>query len=318
MLQHADELSLLQAQIVYKKRLEAVMQELTEQEAVLEKKAALLKESLLREERDVERLEKPGLSTLFYQLTGQKDSLLDKERREAYAARVKYHTTLRELDAIREDILETREDLEDLFHCEETYAKKLEEMRQSMEQLSDPRSAVILELEHQLACLVQQAQDLEEAVVVGTKALRTMAELKQNLHRAKDWTGQESKPALFWVDHARQENLQEARENVEQLQILLQRFNKELSDATIRPNLQVSIRKMLQFSDNLYNDLLSDLTVPERIRHACFLADQTRELILGVLRQLQNTMEEVRHKQTHIRQEIDERVLQAVNEFRRN
>jgi len=47
MLQHADELSLLQAQIVYKKRLESVMRELTGQEANLLEKADQFKAAML-------------------------------------------------------------------------------------------------------------------------------------------------------------------------------------------------------------------------------------------------------------------------------
>lgn len=314
MLQHADELSLLQAQIVYKKRLEAVMGELTAQEAALEEKAEQLKQILLREEKDVERLEKPGIPALFYQLTGQKEAAIDKERREAYAARARYDTVRRELEAIREDILETREDLQDLSRCEEVYAQKLEEKRKSLEQAPDICGAALLEKEQLLAHMTQQAQELEEAIVAGTSALRMMAELQQHLHAAKDWGSLSASPAAFLADHARQEKIQEAREAVAQMQILMQRFNKELSDVAIRPKLQGSITRMLQFADELCSDLLADMTVPERISRACFRADQTREFILGVLRQLQNAMEEVRHKQTRIRQEMDDLVLQAVNE----
>ncbi len=314
MLQQTDELSLLQAQIVYKKRLEAVMQELLAQEAALLERKEQLKEILLREEKDVERLEKPGLSVLFYQITGQMESVLDKERREAYAARAKYDTVRRELEAIREDIQETREDLQDLSQCEDIYARKLEEKRKSLEQHMDSCGTALLEKEALLAHMTQQAQELEEAIVAGTSALRMMADLQQHLHTAKDWNSLSTSPAAFLADHARQEKLQEAREAVIQMQILMQRFNKELSDVDIRPKLQGSITRMLQFADELHGDILSEMTLPERMEHACFLADQTREFILGVLRQLQNAMEDVRHKQTRIRQEMDALVLQAVNE----
>ena len=313
MLQHADELSLLQAQIVYKKRLEAVMRELTVQEAALQEKAEQLKSVLHQEEKDVQRLEKPGLSVLFYQLTGQMESILDKERREVYAARAKYETVKRELEAIREDLLETQEDLEDLRNCEEVYASKLEEKRKNLEKQTDSCGTALLEKEQLLAHLAQQEQELAEAIVAGTSALRMMADLQQHLHSAKDWDSLSTSPAAFLADHAREEKLQEAREAVMQMQVLMQRFNKELSDVDIRPKLQGSITRMLQFADELHNGILTDMTLPERISHSCFLADQTREFILGVLRQLQNAMEEVRHKQTRTRQEMDALVLQAVN-----
>lgn len=313
MLQHADELSLLQAQIIYKKRLDAVMRELTAQESALQEKATQLKAHMLHEQQDVERLEKHSLAAFFYHVTGQMDAIMDKERREFYAARVKYNTVLRELEAVREDIAETRQDLEDLQDCEAHYARVLEQTRLAMETSSAPEGSVLLEKEQLLTYLKQQEEELQEAIIAGTSALRTMADLQQNLHSAKDWSHETKTPA-FWADHARQEQMDEAQENLEVLQVQMQRFNKELSDVTIRPNLQPSIGRMLQFADNLYDSLLEDATVSEHIRQSCSLADQTRECILGVLRQLQNTLEEVRHRQERIRQEMDDIVLRTVNE----
>ena len=313
MLQHADELSLLQAQIAYKKRLESVMRELTSQEAGLQERTAKLEVLMRDEQKDVERLEKHSLAGFFYHLTGQMDAVMDRERREAYAARVKYDTVIRELEAVREDICETRQDLEDLADCEERYARALEERRHALESAEDPRGTVLLEKEQKAGYLAQQEQELEEAITCGTSALRTMAQLQQNLHGAKDWAS-DSRSPLFWADRARQEKLEEAQQCVELLQVQMQRFNKELSDVTIRPNLKPSIDRMLAFADLLFDDLLEDMAVAERIRHSCQLADQTREHILGVLRQLQNTLEEVRHNHKRIRQEMDTIVLQTIDE----
>lgn len=314
MLQHADELSLLQAQIVYKKRLEAVMRELTAQETALQEKVRLLKQQLLMEEKDVEKLEGHSLAAFFYHVTGQMDAILDRERREAWAARIKYDTALRELDAIQEDIRETEEDLRDLQDCEERYTRQLTQLRESMESEQSREGALLLEKEQLVSHLSQQELELEEAIIAGTSALRTMASVQQDLNRAKDWSVFEARGAAFWADHARQERLEVARENVGLLQVQLQKFNRELSDVDIRGNLQVSIDRMLQFADAFFDELLTDAALSEKIRRSCTLADQTREHILGVLRQLQNSLEEVRHRHKRIRQEMDSIVLQAVNE----
>jgi hypothetical protein len=314
MLQHADELSLLQAQIAYKKRMEAVLRELKEQEQSLAEKTTRLKAVMLQEQQDVQRLEKHSLSAFFYQLTGQMDAVMDKERREAYAARAKYDTAMRELDAVREDILETQEDLKDLQDCEERYQSKLTQIRMDLKTAAGPEGMDLLQREQRLSYLTQQEQELQEAIIAGTSALRTMADLKQNLHSAKDWSARESRTPAFWADHARHEQLEEAREHVDRLQIQMQKFNKELSDVTIRPSLQPSIQRMLSFSDFLFDGILSDMAVTERISQSCTLADQTRECILSVLRQLQNTLEEVRHNCKRTQQEMDEIVLHTVNE----
>lgn len=314
MLQHADELSLLQAQIAYKKRMEAVLRELKEQERCLVEKTTRLKAMMLQEQQDVQRLEKFSLSAFFYQLTGQMDAVMDKERREAYAARAKYDTAMRELESVQEDILETQEDLKDLQDCELRYQSKITQIRMDLKRAPGPEGANLLELEQRLNYLTQQEQELQEAIIAGTSALRTMADLQQNLHSAKDWSARESRTPAFWADRARHEQLEEAQEHVDRLQIQMQKFNKELSDVTIRPSLQPSIQRMLSFSDFLFDGILSDMAVTERISKSCTLADQTRECILSVLRQLQNTLEEVRHNCKRAQQEMDEIVLHIVNE----
>lgn len=307
----ADELSLLQAQMVYKKRLDAVMQELKSQEAPLLAKVAELEKIKFQEQKELDRLESGSLAAFFYNVIGKKDEMLDKERREAYAARVKYDAARRELEAIQEDILETEEDLRDLQDCEEKYARKLQEIRLAMESHHTPDGEKLLEKEHDLAYLESQEQELEEAIEAGTSALRTLSDVLSNLNSAKDWSHLDLRGGKFLVDIAKHEKLEEAQKCYEQLQILLQKFNKELSDVSIRSVLQVSIDRMLRFSDLFLEGLSADATVQDRIVQSYKEADETRDQILGILRQLQTTLEQVRHTQTNLKSEMDSMVLNA-------
>lgn len=307
----AEELSLLQAQMVYKKRLDAVMQELKSQEQHLLIKVSRLETQKLSEEKDLDRLENGSLSAFFYNIIGKKDEMLDKERREAYAARVKYDAARRELDAIQEDIRETEQDLQDLLDCEERYAKKLEETRLAMEAEHSPDGEALLEKEHTLTYLENQEVELEEAIEAGTAALRTLSEVISNINSAKDWSHLDVLGSKFLLDFAKHEKLEETQTNIEQLQIQLQHFNRELSDISIRGSLQASIDRMLKFSDLFLESLSADLTIQEKILQSAKEADQTRDQILGVLRQLQTALEEVRHRQIRIRAEMDTMVLSA-------
>jgi len=307
--QRADELSLLQAQMVYKKRLEAMMTELRSQEAVLAKKTAELEKTKLLEQKDVDRLNGRSLAAFFYNVTGKRDEMLDKERREAYAAQVKYEAARRELEAVREDIRETELDLLDLKDCEANYAQKLELKRQAIEAAGTPQGENLLELGQRLRYLEGQAKELEEAIGAGTEALRTVSEVLNNLNSAKDWCHLDVLGGGLLTDIAKHEKLDEAQHNVEQLQVQLQRFNKELSDVSIRTDLQVSIDRILKFADFFLDSLLADLAIREKINAAYTQADQTREQILGVLRHLQFSLEQVHHQQLRLRKELEAMVL---------
>ena len=76
-------------QVAEKKNCEAKQKELTAQRDTLADRLKKLEKSKLAEQADVDRLEGHSLAAFFYQVIGKMDEKLDKERKEAYAARVK-------------------------------------------------------------------------------------------------------------------------------------------------------------------------------------------------------------------------------------
>lgn len=300
-----DELSLLQAQLTYKKRLESMLKELRAQQEPLQKKVAELKTVMLQEQQDVDRLEGRSLAAFFYLAVGKKDEKLDIERREAYAARVKYDAAARELEAIEQDIECTEEDLADLADCEERYARAIEDKRIAIETAGTALSEELLGKEHTLAFLCSQSQELEEAVAAGTSVLRIASDLLSSLRNVESVGLFDLLGTNALTDMAKHETLDEAQKCAEQLQIALQRFNKELSDVDLRESLSGSIQRMLQFSEAFFQELLIDSSVPEQLRQARSQVDQLLDQILGILRQLQTRMEEVRHRQAKTKAEVD-------------
>jgi len=304
-----DDLSLLQAQLTYRKRLEAVLKELRSQQAPLQKRVAELEQIMLRERRDVDRLEGHSLAAFFYHMSGKMDEKLDTERREYYAARVKYDASAWELEAIEQDIEATEEDLADLADCEARYARAMEEKRLAVEAAGTPEAEVLLKQEEELSYLASQERELTEAIEAGTTALRTTAEAMQILESAKDWATFDLLGGGFLADLAKHDKLDHGQKLVEDLQVQLQRFNRELSDVTIRACLQVNIDGMLKFADIFFDGLLADAAVLDRIKQSLVQVSKTREDILIILRQLQDELEEVRHKHTRLKQAVDALIL---------
>ena len=304
-----DELSLLQAQLTYKKRLETMLQELRSQEAPLSQKVAKLEKVMLSERKDVDRLEGHSLAAFFYNVVGKKDEKLDEERREYYAARVKYDMAAQELAAIRQDIESTEEDLQDLADCEERYAQVLEEKRQAIEAAGTTVSEELLEKEHSLNFLCSQERELEEAITAGTAALRTASDVLSSLRNVENLNYLDRFGNNPLTDMAKHETLDDTQKCVEQLQLHLQQFNKELPDIPLRENMRSSIDWMLNFSDFFFDNLFIDAAVPERIRQAHEQVDHLLNHILGILRQLQTLLEEVRHNQGKVKKEVDAFIL---------
>ena len=95
-----EQLRALQAQCARKKKLEATVAELRAQRDTYTARTQELEQQFQEEQADVDRLERRSLSAFFYQVIGKMDEKLTQEKREAYAARVKYDAAVRELSLI--------------------------------------------------------------------------------------------------------------------------------------------------------------------------------------------------------------------------
>lgn len=306
-----DELALLGAQLTYKKRLESMLKELRTQEQPLAAKVARLEARMVEERKDVDRLEGRSLAAFVYYALGKKEERLDIERREYYAARVKYDAAARELEAIRQDIEATEEDLQDLQDCESRYTTALEQKRLAIEQSGLPEAEEILKKGRSLNQLCCQEQELDEALAAGNAALLAADNVADSLRSAVDWSTLDLLGGGALVDAAKHEKLDEAQKNIEELQVNLQKFNTELADVTIRANVQVSIDAMLKFADFFFDNIFTDAAVMDRVKQAHVQVEHTRDQILGVLRQLQTKLDEVRHGQVKAKAELDALVVQA-------
>lgn len=305
-----DELSLLQAQLTYKKRLQSMLKELKQQQEPLARKVKKLEEKMISERKDMEELQGRSLAAFFYTLTGKMGEKLDLERREYYEARVKYDAARRELDAIEMDIESTEEDLADLADCEARYAKAIEDKRIAIEQADNLHTWGFMEKEQTLNTLKYREKDLEEAIAAGTNVLRIASDVMNSLRNVESLGYLDRLGRNPLTDMAKHETLDEAQKNVEALQVELQKFNKELSDIPSRESLQGSIDRMLKFSDDFFENLFMDVTVPERLRQSYAQVEHALDPALGILRQLQTRLEEVRHKQLQAKAEVDALILE--------
>ena len=305
-----DELSLLQAQLAYKKRLETMLKELKQQQEPLARKVRELESNIASERKDVEILEGRSLAAFFYVLTGKKEEKLSEERKEYYAARIKYEAARRELDAIQMDIEVTEEDLADLIDCEARYARAIEEKRLAIEEADNLHSWEFMEKEQIFNTLKCREKDLEEAISAGTNVLRIASDVMNSLRNVENLGYLARLGYNPLTNMARHETLDEAQKNIEALQVELQKFNKELSDIPSRESLQSSIDQMLKFSDTFFANLFMDASVPQRLRQSYAQVEQTLDPTLGILRQLQSRLEEVRHRQALAKAEVDALILE--------
>ena len=280
-------------QVAEKKSCEAKQKELTAQRDTLADCLKKLEKSKLAEQADVDRLEGHSLAAFFYQVIGKMDEKLDKERQEAYAARVKYDAALHDFSSVDADLEQIQNRLERLSDCERQYQAALSEKIKSIKVSAHPAAQQIAESESRIAALKVQKRELLEAINAGKTALHTVNEVLETLHNAEGWSTWDVMGGGLGVDLAKYAELDDAQEQIEQLQVELRRFKTELADVEITADLQVTVDSFLKFADFFFDGLFADWAVLDHINQAQSRVENTKDQIKRVLALLKKMREDV-------------------------
>ena len=275
-----EQLQKLQEQIARKRQLEAQISELRTQRSTLSARVRELEAIKMQEQADVDKLEGRSLAAFFYNVIGKMDEQLNKEREEAYAARVKYDAVLQEKAA-------------------------------AVKSVGGPTAEEILKLEERLAFLESQKRELREAVSAGNSALGTANQVLSSLDSAEGWGTWDLFGGGLISDLAKHSHLDEAQGNIEHLQSQLRRFKTELADVRISTDMQVNVDGFLRFADYFFDGLFADWAVLDKISQSQEQVHSTRRQIESVLSRLNGMQRSVEQEQTQLESKLDTLVRDA-------
>ncbi len=281
-----EELQRLQNQIARKRQLDAMIVELKSQCAALARQVEELEGIRKKEQLDVDRLEGRGFAAFFYQAAGRLDEKLDQERREAYAASVKYGAAVRELCGLREELSRREAEWQELAGCEERYQAVMAEKTAAVRRSGGAAAEELLRIEERLAYLRSQEGELLEAAAAGQAALSTAGQILSSLGSAAGFGTLDLLGGGMLADFAKHSHLDAAQDCIELLQAQLRSFQTELADVTIRMDAQVRVEGFLRFADYFFDGVFADWAVMDKISRSQRQIQAVRDQIEGVLTRL--------------------------------
>ena len=306
-----EKLQQLQEQMARSKQLEAMIKELRNQRDSLTAQVRELESIKLEEQADVDRLEGRSLAAFFYNVIGKMDEQLDKERQEAYAARVKYDAAARELEGVEADLRRYESELSALRGCEHRYDEVLKEKADAIKAAGGSNGEEILKLEERNAFLESQKKELQEAISAGNAALSTTQQVLSSLDSAEGWGTWDLFGGGLVANLAKHSHLDEAQGAIEQLQSQLRRFKTELADVTIQTDMQVNVDGFLRFADYFFDGLFADWAVLDKINQSQSQVQNTKSQIASVLSRLDSMMRTLEQEQVQIKSKLDTLVRDA-------
>ena len=306
-----EKLKALQEKISRSRQLTSMLKELRGQRDTIAARVRELEAIKVDEQADVDRLEGRSLASFFYNVIGKMDERLNKEREEAYAARVKYDAAARELEAIDGDIQRCESELSGLRGCEREYEATLREKANAVKSAGGARAEEILKLEERHAYLESQKKELREAISAGNSARSTAESVLSSLDSAEGWGTWDLLGGGLLADMVKHSHLDEAQGAIERLQSQLRRFKTELADVTIHADMQVNVDGFLRFADYFFDGLFADWAVMDKISQSQSQVQSTKNQIDSVLSRLNSMMSAAEREQAQTKSKLDALVLEA-------
>ena len=259
----------------------------------------------------MDRLEGHSLAAFFYGVIGKMDEKLNKEREEAYAAKVKYDTAAYELTAVSEELEQCQAQLRRLKSCEQRYEEMLKEKSREMKRAAGLPGKEILKLEEQETYLESQKREVQEAIRAGREALDTSDAILLSLGSAENWGTWDLIGGGLMTDMIKHSKLDEAQNQVTTLQETLRRFKTELADIEIQADLQVGVDGFMRFADVFFDGLFVDWAVMNKISNSKSQVQDTKAQIERVLNHLHSLDREIQAELEGTRQKRKDLIINA-------
>lgn len=234
----------------------------TEQDIIKEKLFLnKLSDELEKENQDVLKIKSNNVTSLFYAILGTKEDRFKKEKQELLKVKLKYDQCKNNLDFLVNETKKIIDKLTLIDGCDDGH-----------EELADERLKTVnfedKEDEQELNKLIERKEnvtgnlvEIDEAISYGEKALDAIEKSIQALDGTEGWGLMDAAEALV----ADRRNIDDAREDAEQVQRMLTKFKKKLADITMMTGNEIATGPFETFADCFFDSMIFDWLVQDEI-----------------------------------------------------
>ena len=288
--QAIDALTAAQAR---RKQLDAQIEELHRQRGERQAKVDETAQSFRKEQDDVDKLEKGGVHAFLLTLIGHKEERLDKERREALAAKLQYDQARSDLEYLENKLNGLIRERDGLQDAPEQLEALWTEKAELVKAMGGQTGARLVELDRQLADLSHQQKELEEAISAGENAKRLLGQVQNDLDSARNWGTWDMLGGGLIATMAKYDRLDSAQSSIQAAQRALSDFRTELADVSRLQVPNIQIGEFATFADYFFDGIFSDWYVQSSIKTAQEGVSEVLMKLTATLRNLDVILQDV-------------------------
>lgn len=226
-----------------------------------------------KEQADVEKLEKQSLSSFIYNLIGNYEDKIEKEKQDLINAKIELDTAASlHLDAIEE--VEALDRKIDILKTE--MANLREELKRTDEQFKEK----ITQKEQEYVELKDEEKELDEAIRAGENVLNTIDRVLAELDSANSMATVDMFTDSFLIGMMKFNRIDKAEAELNYLDKTLDRYKKELKDVDLESTIAYEeLSQMNRAFDIFFDNIFSDWNTKDTIqRNVAMLEDMLYEV----------------------------------------
>lgn len=240
-----------------------------------------LEQQMLKEGKDIEKLDGMTLLNLWHSFKGTKDVVRQQEQEEYLRARLKFDETRGALEAMKTELRKMEKNLSGMGDPDVEYLQVSRIKEEFLMRSSGPESRRLFEIQEELGGLKAHQKELLEAVDAGKRTQEAIVLVKNNLNSARGWGAADVLGGGLIITAIKHSHIDQARKYINQVHHRLLLFRQELSDIDAEGSIEIG--GLVTFGDFLCDGLLFDLIVQSQINTA-------RERINELGKNIQNTI----------------------------
>lgn len=226
-----------------------------------------LKKVLVKEEKDVRKLEGISFASLLSKLLKNREEKLEKEQKEYIEVKIKYDEFKFKISEIQNKIKNKQKRLNELENIETDYNELLDEKIKNIKLSNEESNKVkLLEYENMEDSYIKERTEINEALTVGQELLDEIELALNSFESAKNWGTLDILGGDFLSSIAKHSKIEDATEILHKVSYLIESFNKELKDVYVNTEvLDVNISSFTKTFDIFFDNIFSDISVQNEI-----------------------------------------------------
>lgn len=278
----------------------------------LKEKEGFQKEAWIKEQRDVEKLEKGSSVSFFLKIFGKLEEKIEKEELEALDAKHKYESTQYELNNVKVSILNLKDEIKDYDKLVKEYEALWKQKERELLNSSSFKKQEYVNSTEKLASLKVLDKELKEAVNAGDSLIEVLEEAKKEFESAKGWGTLDMFGGGVMSSMIKRGHIENANRVLNEVQYLVKSFKKELNDVNISLDMKYVSGDFSDMTDIFFDNFFSDIMVQDKINNALNNVNRTLRVVERNTKELRKSIE-VNNTEMDL---LNDRIKSIVEDFK--